>query len=84
MQVTVTQDDIDRGVPRMPCRCPIARALRRLFPTAQVYLAFWSKTGVLGEDPLRSLPIEARTFIRDFDRSGKRSGPFTFELDLDL
>jgi len=32
MDVEVTQDDIDNGVPEDPCNCPIALALNRAFP----------------------------------------------------
>lgn len=65
-KVSVTQEDIQKGVPGDSARCPIHRALRR---------------AVGGEDGwnllVENMPLEVIQFVRRFD-AGLAVEPFTF------
>lgn len=79
IEVIVTREDIEKGVPESDELCPVALAVKRLFGFDWVYV------GIGGcfididnsEGKRFSLPIEARDFIRDFD-NGKEVNPFIF------
>lgn len=90
--VEVNQEDISKGVKNSPCNCPIALALKRLFPSAfRVYVnsyndiqsgSWWSanislKGTSLGFD----LSPEATTFANNFD-FGRPVEPFSFTVKL--
>lgn len=76
-RVEVTQDDIDRGVPDRRCDCPIALALHRL--TGKHWNVF--QNCVRFNSLTIALPMEARFFIRCFDRK-EQVDPFAFELPI--
>jgi hypothetical protein len=63
LPVTVTQEDIDKGVRSHPESCPIAQALRRQYgdsPSVGLY-------NFRLNDYRYSLPEEAQVFIMEFD-----------------
>ena len=64
------------------CDCPIARAIRRVYPEAIVTPRQVFLTGVLHTNPFAHLPLAARQFIADFD-AGQPVGPITFELEVE-
>ena len=77
MKITVTQDDIDNGI-RRSCRdCPIALALRRRFPSADIHVDGY---GIAIEDGRAFVPLLARRFADDFD-NGRPVCPFELEID---
>ena len=93
MKVTVTQEDIDRGYRGNSKRCPIALAMKRLFPEKDVSVGPARATicdpyTPERVDPYEStrtrlfLPEEAVEFIADFDCKGLVE-PFTFEIQDD-
>lgn len=76
-KIRVTEDDILRGK-KDDCRaCPVALALRRLFPTAEVY----NNEVAVQEREWRDLPDKVMLFIEEFD-GGRPVLPFTFTIDL--
>lgn len=80
--VSVTQDDIDHGIPEDGCACPIARAARRAIPSLPelvvgIYELFPSNIG----RHLAELPDAAMAFIDRFDQNGAVE-PFEFTLDI--
>jgi hypothetical protein len=90
LHVSVTQKDLERGVPGNPLRCPVARALDRLvdaegFPHTFVYVGrhgVWL-TGGGGPTWLGWLPVDVRTAIRVYDEGWpQESSPFEFDLEL--
>lgn len=77
--VNVTQRDIERGVPRSSCQCPIARAMRRKIDTdlrvgSEIW---WFPDQAESED----LPNNVTTWIRTFD-AGLPVKPFKFKLEV--
>lgn len=78
VRIDVTQDDIDHGEPLAPCECPVALALRRIFPGAAVAVI----VGEMAVDGwLINPPAAVNAFIEDFDHQGQDiPGPFSFEL----
>lgn len=91
MRLTVTQEDIDNGVPNMGESCPIARALRRRFPGAGYVSVGLERIRVDTSDaPWGSTLFYAdtskamRRFILAFDSMYRRRGeirPRTFILE---
>lgn len=88
MRITVTQEDIDRGVRANPWWCPIAAAIRRtLYPDTvccgPVRITDKGYVSVTGDIRLHDRLIGAEgqigQFLSDFD-SGKDVYPFSFEL----
>ena len=78
MKIDVTQEDIDRGVPRTGDCCPIALALRRT--TDRPWQIDRRMAMCLKRDSWMSLvflPEQATSFINSFDL-GKTVAPFTF------
>lgn len=80
MTITVTQEDIDKGVISSCVACPIALAVGRFMPDSGFIVCANAIdfTSPLGD--LIHLPIEAVKFISDFDK-GRPVQPFTFELE---
>jgi hypothetical protein len=85
--VTVTENDIKHGVSRNYCKCPIALAVSRMFPTAHIDVG---TTRVLvrgGERDIRDnirnmyarLPDAGKQLIQAFD-SGNAVSPMEFDL----
>lgn len=84
LALSVTQDDIDRGY-RCDCSsCPIALAMRRLYPNYSVkaklgYILIIEKDDVLIQ---YKVPIEAVAFMEDFDDYGPTAvSPRKFEME---
>lgn len=85
--VRVEQNDIDKAG-TCPNNCPIAGALRRLFPDYPPLVG--RETVSLYEQsssfrvPYKSgdLPDSARTFIKFYDTNRNCVAPFSFELEL--
>lgn len=83
--IDVTQEDIDAGLPKDPCQCPIALALyRALDKTVNKYLFEVTNMSIRHIDEWGNvtqawLPMSAFNFINRFDE-GKEVKPFTFEI----
>jgi hypothetical protein len=84
-KISVTQEDIDRGVRSHAGWCPIARAIKRtlfgkpgapLIPDADVKVGHYA---VDIQDGRAYLPQEAVEFIQDFDVD-RPVKPFEFDL----
>lgn len=84
MQITVTQDDIDKGVPRKANLCPLALAIRRVCSSAFVGNGYASGfPAVAGFKDLRAmLPPAAEEFRRKFD-SHEAVEPISFDLEME-
>lgn len=88
MRVDVTQDDIDRGRPRVACACPIAKAVERCCGYEYVLVGHRDVRGYRPGDvrriviPATPLPSEAAAFVRDFD-AGRSVSPFSFDLEVE-
>ena len=81
MKVEVTQEDINRGMPKVCDRCPIALAMRRAgcaFVYVEPHRVDWRRRGILS-GKYSSLPSEATRFIMAFDNA-EPVQPFTFEV----
>lgn len=75
LKIEVSREDIQRGIPKSACYCPIALALKRAFPNSHIKV-----TGTLFIDGRRfSLPAICNTFMGAFD-TNKAVEPFEFEL----
>ena len=78
--VEVTQEDINKGCPNFGHACPVALALKRLFPTYQVIVNTNQVT--LHDDreyKIAKLPPEVVRFVYDFDYT-KTGQPITFTI----
>lgn len=87
MKITVTQQDIDTGIPWMLCGCPIARAIKRA--TGKVAAVLADNTVLLNpcSDHAQkiSLPPEAAKWREDYDREPHVvMSPFSFELAYEV
>lgn len=83
-KLSITQADIDTGVPRDPCCCPIARAMHRTFHGRAVRVSNVIQVYINSEDKdyqWYRLSEDARLFIRTFDNGGIVY-PFDMELVL--
>lgn len=79
MLITVTQDDIDDGLPESCSSCPVARALSRAFGEyvgcgLDCFSGIAPFSKVFGR-----LPPEVESHIRRFDTEGVMA-PFQFEV----
>jgi hypothetical protein len=86
--VTVTQDDIDKGIPEDGCNCPIARAVMRAGLANPVVnedsIVIDGVETDAGLAPLWELPDEAVAFIAAFDDGNTGTlEPFTFTAERD-
>lgn len=77
MTITVTSAHIAAGVKGSACDCPVALALRDVFPTAPVIAVCHVYTRV-GYQRTRTVQA-VYGFMRAFDQ-GLRPPPFSFEL----
>lgn len=77
VKVDVTEFDIAWGVPRSPCRCPVALALRRV--TGQSWDVFGT-SATPEEGKTVSLPFTVVAFISVFDSDRRHAQPFTFSF----
>ena len=82
MQIHVTQDHIDRGVPHCPGFCPIAIALRnatgKIWHIGITIAHIW--TGGQTVETICKLNEEAQMFVKRFDTDVNQQ-PFSFEFD---
>jgi hypothetical protein len=81
MIINVTKDDIEKGIPKNAVFCPVALALHRVFPDADVSvsgtLIIVNNSGKL--NLLYSISNDVHYFITNFDK-GKHVEPFSFEF----
>lgn len=79
LRVEVTAEDIRKGVKDDTCKCPVARALKRIFPGSpvEVGVTYVSIRGVVA-----AAPRSVRRFVDRFDM-GKRVRPAVFVIDTD-
>ena len=81
MKVTVTQEHIDNGWAMDACKCPIALALKEMFPETKIYVCGRDNPTTIRIDRIiYEIPDKAIEFITDFDLSGHVE-PFEFELE---
>ena len=73
----IIEEDIKNGVPHNGIACPIANAIRRKYPDAQIIV---DRTGthVKINDLVYPLPKEAQDFVVNFDTT-RKGEPFEFE-----
>ncbi len=67
--IEVTRDDIRRGAPRSSWACPIALAIKRLFP--EKYVTVGDTTIVIGKRTFLMPPL-GRAFVKEFDEDPNR------------
>lgn len=79
IKVRVTRKHIKGGVQKNCARCPIALALRDVFPEGSVSVS--KVDGTVGETHF-SLSARAQKFIAAFD-SGRKVKPATFIFKID-
>ncbi len=80
--ITVTQSDIFRGAKSECETCPIALAVRRVMPKANVQVTPHSIVFGYKLHSQIHLPEKARNFIRKFDAGDKMEEPFTFDIEM--
>ena len=78
-KITVTQGDIERGIPCRSGECPVSVAMQRAFKS-------YCKVGtdyalVFDRNKEVKHSAQVRNFIRRFD-AGKKVKPFSFEVEL--
>jgi hypothetical protein len=80
MTANVTQADIHEGVRNDPCKCPIARSLKRKYKLKVE--VFWNYIQITrrGTTTLYRHTDESRIFIKDFDARYVVE-PFSFDLE---
>lgn len=79
VKVTVTQDDIDQGIPHSALTCPLAKALARADGNKWSVIAKSARR--FAENLYHKLPPEAIDFRQNFDLD-QPTHPFKFDLDL--
>ena len=86
VDIEVTQDDIDKGIPKSACDCPIALAVARAAKGCQVSVGNTSVAFSRSYSTLHVLLPEApRAFINAFDTGALPQAllfPFTFQIDV--
>ena len=80
-KITITNEDIRRGVRNNACACPVALAIKRVMPKATSVAVSCSRvTYKVGDQRVwKDLPKEAYVFIENFDE-GFKVKPFSFSL----
>lgn len=78
IKFNVTQEDIQKGIKRNPCYCPIALAVKRRIPDARVFV---SDRILLDGIWVMVAGPQAESFIHNFDQTGEGE-PFTFDAEL--
>lgn len=82
IELPVDEDCIRRGMPKTPGYCPVALAIRKLYPSAagiSVGVGTVSISLASGGYALYDLGAPGRSFIRDFDGRRQR-GPVRLYL----
>ena len=74
--VLVARDDVARGEPGDPEACPVALALKRLFPGQRIAV---QPAGIRVEKAVHRCPDDVRRWCDAF-HSGERVEPFAFKL----
>ena len=86
LTIEVTQEDIDRGLPRNCGHCPVALAVMRATGFEEVYVSAWSmqlyRKGSYVPGGSALTPKEAAGFIDAFDGRGACPEPFSFTVDF--
>ena len=77
--VKVTQADISSGRPKNGVYCPVALAVRRLFPERNTTVGVFAV--YINDKPYTPLPASAVDFIGQFDK-GRAVKPFSFRIDM--
>lgn len=78
MKITLTQEDIDAGIKEDCRKCPLARAIEKVYPgKVQMF-----EQGVYLDNRVYPLPLVAEQFVHAFDRGGP-VGPIEFEISED-
>jgi len=77
MQVSVTADHIDKGIPHCGDRCPVALALNDA-GLAEVFVGLYEICYTEGE---LATPVVVQHFIKAFDEDDKAVKPFSFNLE---
>lgn len=86
MIIEVTQEDINKGIPRQCALCPVALATKRasgreLQVTKNKILMFSNISGEKAQ--WIQLPEKVVDFIQVYDTTRKKLKPFSFELEID-
>jgi hypothetical protein len=84
MRIRVTQRDIDEGVQNNCFHCPVARAIKRAFKAAEVWVREIIIIKKLGSQLTYVTPPAAVDFIERYDSSMlefESPKPFSFTLD---
>lgn len=76
MNIVITDQDIQDGECWDACKCPVALALKREFPEAEIVVCH---TTCVVDDTEYPLPDEARKWILDFDLE-KPVAPIQFTI----
>ena len=83
-QVSVTADMIRKGEPHSNNTCPVACGMLAAgFKEARVHIHFCTfRNDDTGDSVSLALPLEAQSFVRDFD-AGLPVSPFSFPLSYE-
>lgn len=93
IQIVVEQEDIDKGIQGSESKCPIANALRRLFPKAfdisvrpyedcQSIGDYWAASVYSSDNTFSfDLPREVASLANNYD-SKNYMEPFGFEIEM--
>lgn len=76
MKISLTQDDIDNGLPDDCEDCPVALAIKRVNPDA--YVTAYSHEITIDRVKFE-VPLSVSVFINNFD-DGRHVKPFEFDL----
>lgn len=83
MKISVTQDDIDKGIRLLSDSCPVAIAMNRCgFVRSAAYKTYliWNHRGTFSGWNGMATPLLVKEFITKFDE-GQAVSPFEFDLD---
>lgn len=80
MDVRVTKEDINKGIPGLSCSCAIARAIKR--HTHKIVNVTETYVTIDGKYYFATNYKQVKQFIRNFDNSATRRfcRPFTIQL----
>jgi hypothetical protein len=84
MRIRVTQRDIDEGVQGNSFHCPVARAVKRAFKAAEVWVREVIIVTKAGSQHTYVTPLEAQDFLESYDSAileFESPRPFSFTLD---
>ena len=84
MRIRVTQRDIDNGVQGNSFHCPVARAVKRAFKAAAVWVRDIIIVTKAGSQHTYVTPLEAQDFLERYDSAileFESPRPFSFTLD---